>query len=313
MGVHGGSMKRSLSRFSALAGTIAVGSLLAGCAASVPGPPVIVAPPAAAAAVPAPSGDFLAGLEQAVANELNAINSTQTDNEPPAVLLELNALSSQSALLQAETFGKLMTTGANQIAKRERLVNALISDVKGTPYLSGVDLNGTALSTSILALLGRVDGQLQAQASSIQSASLIDQLRSLITNLGPSTRVFGLVEPAVHLAIAGGVELNAVSLLEGQYQTLLRKISHFSRSPNYAAESARLQDLAANIAAVKSTVTADVAAVLALTPAGYPGNKATILSARAQMTLFRSPLGRLNTGAGDVNEIEVLLSQRAVQ
>jgi hypothetical protein len=311
MGVHGGHMQRSLSRFMGLAGAIAVGSLLAGCAAAVPGPAVIVAPPAAAAAAASPSGDFLAGLEQAVANELSAINSTQTDNEPPSVLIELNALSSESSLLQAETFGKLQTMGANQVAKRERLVSALTADVRGSTYLNGVSVNGTSLSGSILAMLGRVDGQLQSEASSVQSTTLIDELRTLIINLGPSTRVFGLVLPAVHLAIAGGVELNGVNLLEGQYQTLLRKANLHKKSPDYAEESARLRDLAANIATVKSTVTSDLEAVLALSPAGYPGNKATILSARAHMTQFRSPLGQLNTGAGDVNEIEFLLSERA--
>ena len=61
----------------------------------------------------------------------------------------------------------------------------------------------------------------------------------------------------------------------------------------------------------RTAVTADVEAVLGLTPAGYPGNKATILSVRAQLTQFRSPLGQLNTAAGDVTEIEDLLSQRA--
>jgi hypothetical protein len=309
MGVHGGHMQRSLSRFTGLAGAIAVGSLLAGCAATVPGPAIIAAPAAAAAAAPAPSGDFLAGLEQAVANELNAINSTQSDNEPPEVLLELNALSSESSLIQAETYGKLQTMGANQIAKRERLVSALSADVRGSAYLSGVQVNGTALSNAILGMLGRVGNQLQSQATSVQSATLIDQLRSVITNLGPSTRVFGLVMPAVHLAIAGGVELNAVRLLEIQYQNLSDQISHRTKSANYAEESARLRDLAANIAIVRSTVTSDVQAILALTPSGYPGNKATILSARAQLSQFRTPLGQLNTGAGDVTEIEFLLAQ----
>jgi len=304
-------MDRSLSRFSLLVGSaIAVGSLLAGCAADTPGPAVI-AVPAAAAGAPAPvANDFLAGLEQAVANELSAIDSTQSDNEPPQVLVELNALNSEGALVQAETFGSLVTTGANQIAKRERLVSALTADVKGTPYVNGVNVNGAALSNTLLALLATVDGQLQSQASSVESASLVDVLRSVIMGIGPSTRVFGLVEPVVHLAIAGGEELNAASLLEGQYQTLLRKVDLNHHDAYFNQETARLQDLAANIATVRSNATSDVAAVLALTPAGYPGNKSTILSVRAQLAQLRSPLGQLNTGVGDVNEINTLLSLR---
>ena len=100
-----GNHGRSLSRFSVLVGSaITAGFLLAGCATQVPGAAVIAAPAAVAPAVTPPAGDFLAGLEQAVANELNAINSTQTDDTTPAVLIELNALNSMSSLLQAETF-----------------------------------------------------------------------------------------------------------------------------------------------------------------------------------------------------------------
>ena len=312
MGVHGGHMDRSLSRFSVLAGSaVAVGALLAGCAANVPGPAVIAAPAAAIAGATPPAGDFLAGLEQAVANELNAINSTQTDNAPPEVLIELNALNSESSLLQAETYNSLIGTGVNQISKREHLVNALVADVNGATYLRGVELGRTTLTGALLARLSGVSSQLQAQATSVSSAPLIDVLRTFITSIGPSTRVFGLVEPVIHLAIAGGEELNAANLLEEQYQTLDRKVNLNHFDPNFGQEMARLQNLANNIETVRATATAAVDAVLALTPAGYPGNKSTILSARAQLTELRAPLGAVNTGVGDVNEIGTLLSLRA--
>jgi hypothetical protein len=312
MDVHGGHMGRSLSRFSVLVGSaVVVGALLAGCAASVPGPAVIAKPPAAAPGVTPPAGDFLAGLEQAVANELSAINATQTDNTPPEALIELNALNSESSLLQAETFGSLITTGVNQITKREHLINALVGDVSSATYLRGVEINGATLSSTLLARLSGVSGQLQAQASSVSSASLIDVLRTVILAIGPSTRVFGLVEPMIHLTVAGGEELNAANVLEGQYQTLDRKVSLNHFDPNYSQEMARLQNLASDIATVRATASAQVEAVLGLTPAGYPGNKATILSARAQLTSLRAPLGPLNTGVGDVNEIGTLLSLRA--
>ncbi len=310
MDVYGGHMGRSISRFTLVGSAIAVGSLLAGCAATQPGPAVIAQPAAAAAVAAQPAGDYLAGLEQAITNELNAINSTQTDNEPPEVLVELNALSSESSLIQAENFGSLVTTGSNQILKRERLVNALIADVKGNAYLSGAEVNGASVSASILAILERVSAQLQAQASSIESASLVDVLRSVIISIGPSTRVFGLVEPEIHLVVAGGDELQAASILEGQYQTLKTKVSHYKKSSQYAEMTQRLQDLASDVATVTSGATADVEALLALSPAGYPVNRATILSTRAQLTQFRAPLGQLNTAAGDVSEIESLLSQR---
>ena len=172
-------------------------------------------------------------------------------------------------------------------------------------------INGSSVAGSILSVLDRVNNQLGSQAGSIDSATLIDALRSVISSIGPSTRVLGLVEPQVHLAIAGGEELKGASLLESQYQTLAARVSHDKSSAGYVQETRFLSDLASNIAFVSSNATRDVQAVLALAPAGYPGNKATILSIRAQLAQFRSSLGQLNTATNDVNQIQILLSQRA--
>jgi hypothetical protein len=313
IGVHGGFMGRSLSRFSLLIGSaLAGGSLLAACASAVPGPAVIAQPASAQVAQPAPAGDFLAGLEQAVASELSAIDSTQTDNEPPAVIVELNALSNESSLIQAESFGSLVTTGANQIAKRERLLNALIASVRGTSYLTGVEVNGSSLSASILGLLNHVSSEVQAQAGSLEAAALPDQLRAVIVSIGPSTRVLGIVQPAVHLLVAAGEELNAARLLELQYANLSQKayLHHGGIYKDlYAEESQRLQDLKSDISTVTSTATQDIDAIFALTPAGFPGNKTTIQNVRAQLVQLKAPLGPLNAGLGDVNAVTLLLTQ----
>ncbi len=312
MDAHGGHMHRSLSRLSLLAGAaVTVGALLAGCASAVPGPAVIVAPLAAAAAPTPPAQDFLAGLQSAIAGELNAVNATtQSDSQSPLVLIELNALNNPRSATTAETFQSLLTVGANQIAKRERVVNALILDVKGSAYLTGVSVNGAALSQMIVSFLDGVNGQLQSLASSIASASLADVLRSDLIAIGASTRVYGLVEPMVHLAIAAGFELHAASLLEGSYQALSHQVNLNHRDPNYGAEVARLQDLAADIATATATASSAIHAVMSLTPSGYPGNKSTIVSQRARLVALKAPLGPLNTGVGDVNEIETLLLQR---
>lgn len=307
-------MGRSLSRFSLLIGSaIAGGSLLAACASEVPGPAVIVAPASAATSAAQPVGNFLASLEQAVSSELNAINSTQSDNEPPEVLVELQALSSDLSLIEAENFGALVSTGANQIAKRERLLNALIGSVKDSAYLSGVTVKGTPLSTTILAFLEGVDGQVEAQASSLEAAALPDQLRAVVTAIGPSTRVFGLVQPVVHLALAAGDELNGANLLENQWVVLSRQayLHHGGvYKAAYATELQALNALQADITAVTTTASQDIDTVLALTPAGYPGNKATIVNVRAQLLQLKSGLGPLNAGAGEITDLQTELNQQ---
>jgi hypothetical protein len=290
-------MGRSLSRFSLLIGSaVAGGSLLAGCASEVPGPAVIVAPAAVAvAASTSTSNNYLAGLEQAVSSELSAINSTESDNEPPEVLVELNALNNEGSLIAAENFASLITTAANQISKRERLVNALTVAVNDSTYLNGVDVHGTSLSTQILAVLSGVASQLQSQANSVDSAAEADQLRAVILSIGPGTRVLGLVQPVVHLAIAAGEEIQAATFLNNQYQVLYAKAQHHQGASWYTQASQQLGYMRADIATATATAAADAEAVLALTPAGYPGNKAAILSVRAQLLQLKSPLGPLNS------------------
>jgi hypothetical protein len=301
-------MGRSVSRFSLLIGSaVAAGSLLAGCAADAPGAAVIVPPAREGLASVAVPGDFLASLEQAVASELSAINSTQSDNEPPEVILELTALNNEGSLIAAENFGSLITTAANQIAKRERLVNALTADIKNSTYLGGVDVNGTPLANTLLALLSNVNADLQAQASSVDAAQLPNQLRAVILSIGPSTRVFGLVEPMIHLAIAAGDELNGANLLEVQYQTLYKKVIVNNEGTEIASETAHVMDLKNQIATLTADATADANTVLALTPAGYPGNKATIQNVRAQELQLKAPLGPLTIGQDDVNYIDQYL------
>jgi hypothetical protein len=304
-------MGRSVSRFSLFIGSaIAGGSLLAACASEVPGPAVIGAPAAVAAVAPAStSNDFLAGLEQAVSSELSAINSTESDNEPPEVLVELNALNNEGSLIAAENFAGLITTAANQISKRERLVNALTIDVTSSTYLTGVKVHGNSLSSEILALLSGVDSQLQSQANSVDSAAQADQLRAVILSIGPGTRVLGLVQPAVHLAIAAGEELQAAAFLNNQYQVLLAKATHHTKADWYATASQQLGYMEADITTAINTASADAQAVLALTPAGYPGNKATILSVRAQLLQLKSPLGPLNAGENLVGAITTTESE----
>ncbi len=143
-------------------------------------------------------------------------------------LVELNALTSKSGATQAEAFGSLINTGSNQIAKRERIINALISDVEtnsaSSGFLHGVTVNGVSLSHSLIALLDGVDGQLQAIASHIAGDTLVDQLRADIVSIGASTRVYGLIEPMVHLVLAGGAELNLLNILSTQAGIVHTKI-----------------------------------------------------------------------------------------
>ena len=257
---------------------------------------------------PTPSS-FASGLELAVQAELNAANSIQSDGAPPGVLVEMNALTSVNALIRAEAFSSLQVTGEKQISKREGYVNALIVDVERNPYVSGITVSGRSLSTTLLSMLQGVNVRLQQMAVTVATDSLPDQLRIDVFNIGPSTRVLGLIQPMTHLAVAGGDMLRELNSLATQYQQDQAQVAAVpSSDPNKSAEVARLNDLAGAIANAKQTVTSGIGAVLSLTPSGFPGNKTTITSVRNAFIQIRSPLGKLSEAKADVNAILALLA-----
>lgn len=304
-----GNMERPVARLSTfIVSASVIGFLLAGCSPNV-NQAIVGIPVADSPISTPPPSNFAAGLELAVQAELNAANSVQSDGAPPGVLVEMNALTSVNAQIRAVAFSSLQVTGANQISKREGYVNALILDVERNPYLSGITVSGRSLSTTLLSMLQRVNDRLQQMALTVATDSLPDQLRIDVFNIGPSTRVLGLIQPMTHLAVAGGDMLRELNYLASQYPTLQTQVAGVASSdPNKTQEVNRLNDLAASIASAKQTVTSGIGAVLSLTPSGFPGNKKTITSVRNAFIQLRSPLGMLNEAKADVNAILALLA-----
>ena len=298
-------MDRSLSRLARLiGGAFAVVVLIAGCASNAPGAAVLGVPPPATSAAPQASGDVVAGLELAIANELNAINAAPNGGGSPEALLELTALENPATLARAENFTRLLTLGANEATKREQVIIALIGEVQGNSYIRGVTVGGESLSAALIAILSGVNSQLGSMASSVSSASLTDALHATIRSINASTRVYGLVEPMVHLALAGGDEIAEVNALATREQQLAADVAAAGSSDShYASDLALLRDLSARLATARQVASSAVSSVLSLKASGFPGNKSTILAARATLTQLRTPQGALGIAQGDVREI----------
>jgi hypothetical protein len=303
-----GNMERPVARLSTfIASASVIGFLLAGCSPNVNN--AIVGIPASAPPVVAqPVSSFDSGLELAVQAELKAADSIQSDGAPPGLQVEINALTGVNALIRAEAFSNLQVTGANQISKREGYVNALIADVERDPYLSGITVSGRSLSTTLLSMLEGVNARLQQMAVTVATDSLPDVLGSDVRNIGPSTRVLGLIQPMTHLAVAGGDMLRELNYLASQYPTLQARVAGVpSSDPNKSMEVARLNGLAGAMSSARQTLISGIGAVLSLTPSGYPGNKTTISTVRDAFTFLRSNLGKLSEAKADVNALLALL------
>jgi hypothetical protein len=244
---NGGVMDRSFSRIAALVCSASAIALLAGCASAAPGAAVLGVPKSATSTAPPPSGDVLAGLEQAITNELNAVNATQSANEAPESLIELEALNNPASLLKAENFERLQALGADAAKKRELVVQALIAEVQGDSYLAKVTVGGRNLSEWMVSILNGVNSQLGALTSSLSSVELTDQVRADIISINASTRVYGLIEPMMHLALAGGDELYELATLQNREVSLAKLLSRTgSADPLYTNDQNMIADMKNN-------------------------------------------------------------------
>jgi hypothetical protein len=299
-------MDRSLARLARLIGGASVGALLiAGCASNAPGSAVLGVPRPATSPASQVSGNVLAGLQLAIENELNAVNATQSAGEAPQSYLLLTALNSPSSLQRAETFKSLLALGSNAAIKREQVVFSLLGQVRGNTYVRSVTVGGTSLSASLISILDGVNSQLATLANTMASATLNDVARATTISINASTRVYGLVEPMVHLALAGGEELAEVNSLAAREQQLAGAVAAAGASgdPHYTTDLALLRDLSARLATVRQTASSAVSAVLSLKASGFPGNKSTILAARASLVNLRAADGALGIAQGDAHEI----------
>jgi type IV secretory pathway TrbL component len=116
----------------------------------------------------------------------------------------------------------------------------------------------------------------------------------------------------LHLALAGGDELSAVNKLTSTANQLAAQVAAGAGTDgNYAQEQQLLHDMTTKLASARQIASSAVSAVLGLTASGFPGNKATVTSARAQLTQLRGPAGLLGGAQGDLGRINNLLSLRS--
>jgi hypothetical protein len=300
-------MHRSLARATGFTATAIACVALAACAPTSLGP-ILVAPATAAPAISVNGWDLIAAVEQSINSELAAVSASPSTDEAQPIELELNALNNDASLILAEQFTSIQAVGARQASKREQVVSSLLGDVDSNAYVGGAMIAGETLKQRLVSFLDGVNAQLTALSSKIASDQLIDVLRSDVISVAASTRVYGLVEPMVHLSLAAGDEMYALNRIASQAAQLQSRVAALSPSnPAAAAARSHLQDLDTALNDARTAVTADVQAVLALTPSGFPGNRSIIQQARASLVQIRSPLGYLGVAAGDVSEIIAVL------
>jgi hypothetical protein len=223
---------------------------------------------------------------------------------------QVNALASDGSLIASERMSALKALGAQAVSRRIAAVQTLISAVQGDPLLTGTSVGGQDVKQILLARLLGVQGQLQALGAKIANDSLGDVLRADVSAVATSSRVYGLVSPVTHIAIAAGDVLHTANALDQQAQQIFSQITTGSSGDaNYPAELNLYNQLQSAIHTARTVGSTAVQQVESLKPSSA-SSTSTLAAQRLALAALNAPTGALSSAGSDINQIRYLLGLR---
>jgi len=193
----------------------------------------------------------------------------------------------------------LKQLGAAQVQKRETTLNSLSSVVRAE---SGFTSNE---AYAIEGVIQRTYGQLQTLDAKIQADTLIDVLRNDVVSVETSTRVGGVIDPVVHIALAADTLLREAGVLSNDVSNLSARIQT-TLGINESKEESLLSSLQGDVSAMRSVGGSVAAQALQVTPSGYPGNQGTLTNLKADVVSAET--GMAVAGQQDASQIGVCLT-----
>lgn len=148
---------------------------------------------------------------------------------------------------------------------------------------------------------------LTALDATIQGDTTWQQAHADCQRIVTDYRVYVLENPKIHEVIAA----DGIGGVNGSFETLIPElqalIDNSSVPPSVKAEAQTdLNDLTSKVDASRASISGVTASVINLTPAGYPGNKVDLESARQNIKTAR---GDLSGARSDVSHILHLLGE----
>lgn len=179
----------------------------------------------------------------------------------------------------------LQETGKRAIANRMQFLNTLTSRINDASYLTTENKAGLldridATKTGLSELEGTI-------AADTDTTTLKADLRKIIDNY----RVYLVVGPVTRIVITADRLTATAELFERYAKKVSNDVGDFELNGKDVTDAdACLQTMNDNIASAKSQIDGVTADVLSVVPAGYPGNRKTLESARMNIRSARGSL-----------------------
>jgi hypothetical protein len=223
-------------------------------------------------------------------NALRALRVTALSTAAAASLAAAPAAAAVTASatpgpLAEQTLASIKTHAATAIADREATLQGLASAVEATAQLSASD------RAALLALIGGDESGLTALGQTIAADTTVRAAWQDAQKIVHDYRVYVLVVPQTDLVRAADLITSVSGTLAGLEPTLSGLIAQAALNPGqHATALEALSDFGSKVGAARSDVSAVSAELLALTPAGYPGNAGQVTAAHAAVAGARTEL-----------------------
>lgn len=184
------------------------------------------------------------------------------------------------------------------VQNRETALTNDASRINGAANLTSSD------KTALLSVQSNDASGLTALDATIQADTTWQQAHSDCEKIVDDYHVYVLFKPQVHIVIAA----DTVSSVDSEISSLATQLQQKLGSNTNPTVQAALADLTKQAAGAQSAVSGVSAAVLALTPSGYPANKTTLQSGFSSISTAR---GDLEQARADIEMIRNALEGSA--
>ena len=181
------------------------------------------------------------------------------------------------------------------LAGRVTVLGSLSGDVQAAAGLTAADR--ATLTTTLSTTTAGIGALVLKAPTDTTCVALRQDARSMVQ----SYRVYAVVAPQAHLAIAGDTADGVEATLAADEPAIQGAIATAGKEGiNTAAAQASFADLQAQVTAAQGATGGVPATVLAQTPASYPGSSPVFVAARDGV---RTAYGDLKTAAADLQAV----------
>lgn len=203
----------------------------------------------------------------------------ESPNETPP------GLGTKVAAGQDAALSRLKTRADNEIARRVNALTKLMARINDIKRLTSDQK--TTLTTEVQDQINA----LNTLKTKIDADTDIATLRTDVQSIVKSYRTYALFIPKTYIIVHANRLLDivdALTTIQGKLQTRIDEAK--AAGNDTTAMQNLIADMTTKLADAKTQATNAINAVLPLTPDGYPGNKATLQSARTMLVTARQDI-----------------------